>query len=176
MGLKWSKPKKSKNGQWIITDSTIPDRGEPYAKELWDLWKKRKDDIKSDGFSLKKDNYYPGWKVTYFHKIGADSMQKPGGGNKMNWRIDYDEKVAKWKAIIEKMKKANGDNNSDLPKDNRRVVKKAGSSTGPPVDDGDDDGTLEFASGSGGGFSGTSVTAEQLALELGDLNDSLELE
>ena len=172
MGLKWTKPKKSKNGEWIITDATIPDKGEPYNKELWDLWRQKKEGIKADGFSLKKGGYYPGWKVTYFHKVTSDSMKKPnGGGGKMNWRIDYDEKIAKWKAAVERLKKAGGDEASDLPKDNRRVVKKNRENHDDWSSAGDD---LALTP-SDGGFSATGVSAEQLALELGDLDDGLEL-
>lgn len=148
----------------------MPGKGEPYKDELWNLWKQRKEDIKSDGFSLKKDGYYGGWKVTFFHKVDAQSKQKPvDGGGKMNWRIDYDAKIAKWRAVVERMKEAGASADDDLPKDNRRVVARR--NRGNPAESGgdgdwsatDDELTVSPA------MSATSVTAEQIAEQLDDL-------
>jgi hypothetical protein len=74
MGLKWTKPKKTKkkdgSGELIIANATIPDRGQPGADELWTLWRTKKDLLKADGFSIKKDVMYGGkWVVTYYHNV-----------------------------------------------------------------------------------------------------------
>lgn len=180
MGLSWTKPQKVKGDTLILTKAKIT--GSPSEQAIWSLWRSKKDEVKKDGFSLSKDKYYGGmWYITYFHEIDAEvSLKKPSdGGGKMNWRIDYDNKIAKYKKVIDTLASALGDEKSDLPKDNRRVQPRrgrgggggggwhggghggGGGGGGHGGDFDDDDG------GGGGGGGGSTIDAEQLALQLG---------
>jgi hypothetical protein len=186
MGLKWTKPKKTKkkdgSGELIIANATIPDRGQPGADELWTLWRTKKDLLKADGFSIKKDVMYGGkWVVTYYHNVTAESMEKPaGGGGKMNWLIDFNAKVDKYKKIISNISaalKTDGDADAGLPRDNRRVQprRNAPERRGTGGITADDLDGFDNSWGGGGGGSDTSVSAEQLALEMGGLEVDLDL-
>jgi len=180
MGLSWTKPQKVKDNTLILTKARIPEKGQGASEEIWTIWRTKKEEVKKDGFGLSKDKYYGGaWYVTYFHEIDSESLKKPeGGGGKMSWRIEFDEKVDKYKKIVENLSSALGskDKDSDLPRDNRRVQprrKKGGPGAGNnDQGDGNDD---DLTGGGPSGYSDTSVDAEQLALEIADLDFDLDL-
>lgn len=187
MGLRWTKPQKVKNDTLILTKAKIT--GSPSELAIWSLWKSKKDEIKKDGFSLSKDKYYGGaWYITYFHEIDAEvSLKKPSdGGGKMNWRIEYDNKIAKYKKTIETLVSVLGNENSDLPKDNRRVQPRRGHGGGGGGSGGGGSGGGGSGGGSGGGNGGDddengidgvdSIDADQLAIDLGgQINFDLDL-
>lgn len=91
MGLKFGKEVVTQNGNYVILEAPLPD-GEIAKESLWQLWRSSKQQLKDDGFSVKKkDNT---WIVMYFHKIGATSFQ--GSPANPAWRAEFEAKITKW--------------------------------------------------------------------------------
>ena len=160
MGLKWAKPKNVSNNTLIVTETAFPEK--PLAEAIWTLWRSKKDSIKKDGFSIGKDKYHNKWNIKYFHKVTADSTKIIDGNTKMNWRIEFDERVAKYKIILEGLAKTTEKNTG--PRDNRKVQPRRGQSA--------------HASDSGESLpvhDSYGIDASQLVLEMTDAELDLEL-
>jgi hypothetical protein len=99
--LQWSSPKTVKNGTLIVVSAKFPDSVQG-KKDIWDLWKLKKEAVKKDGFSVGKDNMDGSWKISYFHTINDNSYEKTGSGKHL-WNLDLDKKIMKWKNVLEQV-------------------------------------------------------------------------
>jgi len=93
MGLEWSKPRIVKNGTTLVTNADMP--GENTQKNIWNLWKVQKEEIKKDGLGVSKDTKTGEWRLVYFHLINENSYEKTTSGKDF-WVIELEKKVKKW--------------------------------------------------------------------------------
>lgn len=97
MGLEFSKPKVVKQSTLIITSAEFPTESNA-NKVLWDIWKLKKDEIKQDGFIIKRQENGT-WVVNYWHKIDPTTYEKVD--NKGKWEVEFQQKYDKWNKVIE---------------------------------------------------------------------------
>jgi len=135
MGLSFNKPNPIKDGSKIVVSAIMPPYGSPLAKELWDLYKASKDDIKKDGFSIKKENWKGNdiWKVNYWHTVNANTYEKNEEGEFL-WKTTFDSKVKKWDNHIKKSRNLAPEKEEELFENMQQVFEKKSetSKSNPP--------------------------------------------
>ena len=101
MGLTWSNA-TVKNGTLIVCNADFP-TNDNLKNDVWNLWKEKKDELKSDGFSVSKDPKTNKWKLSYFHNVNETSYEKTVTGDHM-WKFHFKTKVTKWESYISNSK------------------------------------------------------------------------
>lgn len=96
MGVKWSLPRPVRNGASIMITTPFPNNSVLRTK-LWNLWTQHKEDLKTDGFRVKKYNNI--WSISYFQDVVADSHERIGSEPK--YMIIFRELFAKWQKVHE---------------------------------------------------------------------------
>jgi hypothetical protein len=100
MGLTWSAPQVVLQGKKLLLSAPFV----PESKDaIWELWRAKKDALKTDGFSVSKDKTSGEWKIMYWHDITDDSRKMHSSGIP-NWQVVFNAKYAKWVDELEKIK------------------------------------------------------------------------
>lgn len=97
MGLNFGKEIVSRSGDRIILEAPVPET-KTASEKYWQLWRLHKDDIKKDGFGLKKNK---GWSLMYYHEITETTYEIIDG--KRRWRVEFEKKIADWTAELNKL-------------------------------------------------------------------------
>ena len=106
MGLKWTKPFSVKRDTILLTKCVFP---EEVKDDIWNLWKIKKADIKSDGFSIGKDRKTNEWNIQYWHTKNDNSYEPTDDGPM--WKHERDAKVKKWNKKLEKARQVFSEKN-----------------------------------------------------------------
>jgi hypothetical protein len=107
MGVTWGKPRTVKEGTKVVVNAPLP-QNKAQSDDLFTLYKnpKLKEQIKTDGFSLGKDNYRGGaWQLSYWHDVDDESYVKTKDGVP-TWQADFQRKCLKWQNKIKQFNEA----------------------------------------------------------------------
>lgn len=97
MGLEWSTPRPVSEHTSILIWSHMPKNAINRAK-LWNLWREDKQDLKEDGFNVRKYNNV--WSISYFHTVCTNTYDNvfSKATNKLEpkYLIDFKNKYNMW--------------------------------------------------------------------------------
>lgn len=97
MGLEWSTPRPVSEHSSIMICSNMPKNAINRAK-LWNLWREDKQELKEDGFTIRKYNNL--WSISYFHTVCANTYNNvfSNATNKLEpkYLIDFKNKYNMW--------------------------------------------------------------------------------
>lgn len=117
MGLKWSKPKTVKNDTLVVVSADFPEN-KNVTKDLWDLWKLKKFELKKDGFGTNKSPITKQFQIVYYHNVNPDvSFEKTTDG-KVYWQVEFKNKVKKWATKFEEIQNFKKSTVSNITSDN----------------------------------------------------------
>ena len=102
MGVTWSTPKPISNATKIVIKSMFP-KTPILRAQLWNLWKRYKQSLKQDGFSV--NCYKRIWYISYFVTVTDTTYVKldTPDGPVAKYLVEFKQKYAEWHEILEEL-------------------------------------------------------------------------
>lgn len=102
MGIVWDKPKIVKNNTLFLMVGALPASN---SEKLWELYKNKKMELKTDGFGIGKDEKTGRWDIKYFSDTNGKLTRNIQGETLAE--VEFKQKLNKWIEIFKTVKVVN---------------------------------------------------------------------